>query len=168
MRFLCPNHLEAMQQETEAKLAEYAVRWICLANCHRQKGGGREALAYSGCAFDVAAVMASRFPRGESYGPTLLTLGTVCLAFQLRSMGRDDQAEAIVDLGCTRLSLFTNRQSVEWRQCLQVLTQSSGWSDFTAYHLGFRLAKTEAESRPFATGQQKKRVMPAMTAAMVH
>ena len=168
MRFLCPNHLEAMQQETEAKLAEYAVRWLCLANCHRQKGGGREALAYSGCAFDVASVMASRFPRGDSYGPTLLTLGSVCLAFQLRSMGRDEQAEAIVDLGCTRLSLFTDRQPLAWRQCLQVLTQPSGWSDFTAYHLGFRLAVTEAEKRPFTAGQHKRTVGQTMKAAMVH
>lgn len=168
MRFLCPNHLEVMQKETESKLAEYSVRWLCLANCHRQRGGGRDALAYSGCAFDVASVMASRFPHGDSYGPTLLTLGTVCLAFQLRSMGKDAEAEEIVDAGCTKLALFTHRQKAEWRQCLQVLTNPASWSDFTEFHLNFRLETTPGQGASCTPPRQKNPMIQTMASAMVH
>ncbi len=139
MRFLCPTHLEKLQQESAEHLAEYAVRWLCLAHCHRQRGHERNALSFAGCAFEAASLLARRFPLGEYRGPTLLTLSTVGLASQLQRLGSGRQAEEVVDLGCKRLSLFSDRQQEEWTACLDVLIRPALWSGFTDHHLGFRL-----------------------------
>ncbi|MBK8971026.1 MAG: hypothetical protein IPM37_07570 [Hahellaceae bacterium] len=146
MRFLCLNHYEQMERESEQKLSEHAVRWLCLANCHRQQGRQTTALNYCGCAFESASLIVSQYPEGDGYGPTLIALTAVCLAHQFRQLGKNTSAEEVIDLGCHRLSGFRQRESSSWMFSLKVLTQPSLWSDFCEYHLGFRLDRLDAET----------------------
>lgn len=146
MRFLCLNHYEQMENESEQKLSEHIVRWLCLANCHRQQGRDTTALNYCGCAFESACLLPVHFPEGDGYGPTLIALTAVCLSHQFRQLDKQTSAEQVIDQGCQQLSRFRQRDTASWRFSLKVLTHPSLWSDYCHYHLGFRLFRPSSDS----------------------